>query len=377
MFSSSSLKRNILLVTPQRDPRSVGGRELLSQLNRGALEKIYGNKLLVWELSKRPLRGIEALCGVFTGHIDGLDGAVIQQIVSAIRKDEIKCVFLDGSNLGAAAKAISRACCEVQVITFFHNCEARFFWGAFRQARTLRALGVLLANYLAERRAVRFSDKRVCLSKRDSDLLGRLYGRSATHISAMAMQDKSPTVRSPDTRPAEKYVLFVGGAFYANKAGIEWFCRKVAPHITMTTYVVGRGLQTMKDSLESQGSVTVVGEVQDLAPWYRSAQFVVAPIFDGSGMKTKVAEALMFGKRIIGTPEAFSGYEEHVASAGVVCRSAGEFIAAINGEIERGGSTPSADLRRIYQDHYSQEAAQHRLAAILNDEVSLTQTRHL
>ena len=40
----------------------------------------------------------------------------------------------------------------------------------------------------------------------------------------------------------------------------------------------------------------VVGEVESLAQWYHDAYFVVAPIFDGSGMKTKVAEALMYGK---------------------------------------------------------------------------------
>jgi len=104
-------------------------------------------------------------------------------------------------------------------------------------------------------------------------------------------------------------------------------------------------------------------------PWYLGASFVIAPIFDGSGMKTKVAEALMFGKRIVGTPEAFTGYEEHVAEVGVVCRTQGEFIAALRAETKSGVPAPSEQLRRIYQDNYSLEAARRRLEEIIAEPV--------
>jgi len=36
---------------------------------------------------------------------------------------------------------------------------------------------------------------------------------------------------------------------------------------------------------------------------------VILPIISGSGMKTKTAEALMYGKSIIGIKEAFEGYK--------------------------------------------------------------------
>ena len=49
--------------------------------------------------------------------------------------------------------------------------------------------------------------------------------------------------------------------------------------------------------LEIPGRVEVVGSVDDLGIWYVNSFFTIAPIFDGSGMKTKVAESLMFGKR--------------------------------------------------------------------------------
>ena len=90
-----------------------------------------------------------------------------------------------------------------------------------------------------------------------------------------------------------------------------------------------------------------------------------APIFDGSGMKTKVAEALMYGKKVVGTPEAFSGYEDIVKKAGWVCTTAVDFVAAISRAQSLAAQSLDLDLRSIYVAKYSFEAAKLRLANIL------------
>jgi polysaccharide biosynthesis protein PslH len=106
--------------------------------------------------------------------------------------------------------------------------------------------------------------------------------------------------------------------------------------------------------------------VDSLAEWYRNAHFVIAPIFDGSGMKTKVAEALMFGKKIIGTPEAFSGYEDVADRAGQICKSADDFVSAINSADEMVKDSFDTELRAIYESSFSLAAAHMRLKVILN-----------
>jgi glycosyltransferase involved in cell wall biosynthesis len=366
----------VLLVTGALVSRAFGGRELLSKLNCEALSQVCNGSLSLLELPKHPLHGMQALRGVGKGFIDGLDPQVIHGIVSTIQDQGIACVFLDGSNLGAVAKAVRATCPGVRVITFFHNCEARFFLGAARQKPSVRALGVLAANYLAERLSVRYSHTRICLSERDSKQIQRLYGRGATHLSAMAMKDQvAGSAQQPSILSGKQYALFVGGGFYANQSGIAWFARNVAPQISLKTCVVGKGLGEVRRALEEHGNMEVIGEVDDVAPWYEGAHFVVAPIFDGSGMKTKVAEALMFGKRIIGTPEAFSGYEAHIAAVGVVCRSAKEFVGAIACELKRDPTPPSSTLRAIYEEHYSFEAAVNRLAAILTEQGVLVEAK--
>jgi glycosyltransferase involved in cell wall biosynthesis len=359
----------ILLLTNQLQTRPSGGRALLSQLNHDVLSDLLGDRLSIMVLAKAPIRGWRAAIKAIGGHIDGISSGSINSVVDRIRSSGARKVFLDGSNLGTLARSIKWECPEVEVLSFFHNCEARFFLGALKQSPSAHALGVLVANYLAERRAVRFSDKLICLSARDSGLLRKLYGRSATHVSPIALQDKLPTEIGPSESIArEKFALFVGGAFYANRVGIMWFVENVVPRIQIAIRIVGRGFEGLKHELELDPKVEVVGAVDDfdLAMWYRQAQFVIAPIFDGSGMKTKVAEALLFGKRVVGTPEAFVGYDDAAGRMGAVCSTAKEFIDTINRFAAEQLVEFDLGLRALYEEKYSFPAAKARLAKIMD-----------
>jgi glycosyltransferase involved in cell wall biosynthesis len=356
-----------MLVTNKLENAPIGGREMLCQMNHDVLKEAYGDRCLVFELEKSSIQGVGSIIGAFKGYIDGVTVATIEAGLDEIEKKEVTKIFVDGSNLGEFVRAVKKKCPEVEVCTFFHNVESRFFLGSLKQARTVKALAVLTVNYLAERKAVRYSDKIICLNERDSQLLERVYGRPATHISPMALRDKLLIDFSSRARePSEKFAMFVGGVFYANQSGIAWFVKNVLPQINIKICIVGRGFEKFKDELEVDGKVEVIGEVESLAQWYRDAHFVIAPIFDGSGMKTKVAEALMFGKKIIGTPEAFTGYEEIADLAGLVCTSANEFVTAINSVDKIVHSSFDSVLRRIYEERYSYLAAKLRLEIIMN-----------
>ncbi len=359
----------VLVVTTAAAPAGSmsGGRAMFSHLTQHALHDILGSRLETYRVAPRPFRWT-ALGGVLSGKVDGVDASVVDEIAGIIRLKGVSRVWVDGSNLGYLCKKIKARSPGVEVITLFHNCEARFFLGAFLHYKSVRSFGVMVANYVAERLAVRYSDRLVCLNVRDSGLLLRLYGRGATDISAIAVRDRlipTKSTRSPDA--GEAYVLFVGGGFYANTAGIAWYAKHVAHKLPIKTLVVGMGLESVKADVERSSGVEVIGAVDDLVPYYFGASFVVAPIFDGSGMKTKVAEALMFGKRIVGTAEAFTGYENVLDRVGVSCSSPEEFIQAVKDELGREARATCPELRMIYEQNYSYAAARGRLARILGE----------
>lgn len=363
-FDSSD--KVVLITHPLKS--SIGGRAQLSLLNHDVLLDLLGDRLSIIELPKTSLRGWRATVKAMVGYIDGLSPDSAVAVVDRIRTTGALKVFIDGSNLGTLARAIKLECPEVEVLSFFHNCEARFFLGALKQHPSARAIGVLVANYVAERRAVRFSDKLICLSTRDSDLLEKLYGRCATHVSPIALRDRlSIEIGSDGSVSREKFALFVGGAFYANRAGIKWFVKNVVPYINIKICVVGKGFEELKHELELDPKVKVIGVVNDfdLAIWYRQAQFVIAPIFDGSGMKTKIAEALMFGKKIVGTPEAFVGYEDVASYVGYVCSTSRDLVEATNCLVNTPPRKFDPYLRMLYEKKYSFFAATQRLAEII------------
>ena len=356
----------IMLVTNELDNSPNGGRAMLCKMNHDMLKQIYGDKCTVLELAKTSIRNFTSIINAFRGYIDGLSDFAISKALQEIQSGDIEKVFVDGSNLGEVVLAIKKKFPRVQVYTFFHNVESRFFWGALRQTKTPRAIAVLMVNFLAERKAVQHSDSLICLNERDSQLLNRLYGRRATHVSPMTLRDKLPQGSIlPKIEGREKFALFVGGVFYANRVGIAWFVKNVAPYINIKTRIVGRGFEKYRADLEIDGKVEVIGEVESMAKWYQDAYFVIAPIFDGSGMKTKVAEALMFGKKVIGTPEAFTGYEDIADRAGRVCRTSEEFVDAIDSADEIVNSSFDLELRQIYEKKYSYAAAKVKLEHIM------------
>ena len=244
LIRSARLSR-LMLVTPHVAHAPTGGRALLSQLNLKCLKAILADRLVVHAL--RP--GAEFWMALARRMPCGATSTASrprwkQQSSRGFVINAISRIFLDGSNLGRLARAIKRTTPSVEVLTFFHNVEARFFFGALKQYRSAHALGVLAANYVSERMAVRYSDRLITLSKRDSAGIADLYGRAATDVLPMAIEDKLRIeADAPQSPLKEPYALFVGGAFYANQSGIRWFVENVVPEVSIKTCIVGKGLE--------------------------------------------------------------------------------------------------------------------------------------
>ena len=68
-----------------------------------------------------------------------LTTTAIDSALQTIQSENVDKVFVDGSNLGAFVKAVKVKLPNIEVCTFFHNVEARFFLGSLRLQKTLRA----------------------------------------------------------------------------------------------------------------------------------------------------------------------------------------------------------------------------------------------
>ena len=338
---------------------------MLSEHNSNILRGVFGANFSIFAVAIKKENNMVRLIRGLRGLNDGVSDTIMIEISNRIKSDATTIVFIDGSNLGSIAKVIKSRFPSIQVITYFHNIESKFFLDSLLQAFSIRSLFIFLSNYLAERKAANFSDRVICLNKRDSDILKRYFKRSATHICPLTLiRPTTPCMYSERNLPSGPFALFVGGGFYANVQGIRYYNKHIAPHIQLPLYVIGHGIEDKLRDIELSSRIYIQGSVENLEPWYRRASFVVAPILSGSGMKTKVAEAMMYGKKIVGTPEAFVGYEFALPSAGWCCTTPKEFLNACISAADNSSVSYHSGLVTIYEKFFSPTAAFARFSEI-------------
>ena len=228
-----------------------------------------------------------------------------------------------------------------KTVTFFHNVEYSYA----KQAGERKIK--LLYRYLCEFLHARRSDAVITLNERDSEGIRKLYGRKADLIWPTSFRDRFiPDYAYNDDR----YLLFVGSNFFGNTEGLDWFIRNCLDRIGLPLKVVGNGMDQLQGKYEGK-NVEFIGYAESLDEYYYQATAVVLPIISGSGMKTKTCEAMMFGKTVIGTDEAFEGYEGVDEAGCIRCSSADDFVEAIN---HFEGGKLNRKVRELFLEKYEE-----------------------
>ena len=270
-------------------------------------------------------------------------------------------VFVCQSLCGRICKIIKKHYPTVKVITFFHNIE-RQYAKEYYKVSGVRAIPYYLRVRVWEKMAVEYSDFCITLNERDSKLLESYYKRSANAILPTSLEDKFTDDNKHDNKPVIDY-LFVGAAFYPNVEGVQWFIDNVMPHVKGKLCVVGKNMD-YKLFRNLSDNVEIHGFVDDLAEYYSKSKMVVSPIFHGGGMKTKTAEALMYGKFIIGTDEALEGYVFN-SECMSRCNTKDEFIKSIL-NIENKGYHHNMHSRLLFHEYYSYESSEKIMRGLLD-----------
>jgi glycosyltransferase involved in cell wall biosynthesis len=76
---------------------------------------------------------------------------------------------------------------------------------------------------------------------------------------------------------------------------------------------------------DGKNNVTIPGLVGDVRPYLDEATVVLAPVFEGGGMRTKVLEAWAMAKPVVGTKLSFEGLTYNNGDLGYVADESEEF----------------------------------------------------
>lgn len=289
-----------------------------------------------------------------------------KKILRKVIKNKYDFIFLDTSNYGRLAKKIKKINPNIKIFTFFHNIECDYIRAIIKIDKSiLKYLNYikLRSNIYNEKLAVKYSDYLITLNSRDTKRLYEVYGGKSNLELPVTFEDKySQNINS--LLKEKDYILFIGSLFFANYHGIKWFVENVMPQINKKLLIVGKDFETKKSELERE-NVEVIGSVDDLTPYYLNTSCMIMPIFEGAGMKVKTAEALMYGKTIYGTTEAFEGYEVEYNKVGGLCNTKEEFIEKINNDKNNIFNKYS---RKVFLEKYSFESSVNKMQKFLKEE---------
>lgn len=317
------------------------------------------NNITKFEIIKSKIRTL--ISNIFN-YAGGLTYQSEIKILKKMKNKKYDVVFLDTSNYGRLAEKIKKINSEIKIITFFHNIEHDFLKSRMNKEGKIYFIQFKASHY-NEKLAVKYSDYLITLNSRDTKRLYEVYSGKSNLELPITFEDRySENINN--SLKEKDYILFVGSLFFANYHGIKWFVENVMPYINKKLLIVGKDFETKKSELERE-NVEVIGSVDDLTPYYLNASCMVMPIFEGAGMKVKTAEALMYGKAIYGTTEAFEGYEVEYNKVGGLCNTKEEFIEKINNDKNIVFNEYS---RKVFLEKYSFESSLNRMKEFLEKE---------
>jgi glycosyltransferase involved in cell wall biosynthesis len=235
-------------------------------------------------------------------------------------------VFLDSSLLGPLVPDLRRLFPGSRVVTFFHNIESTAYFSMMSRTNPMSWLRVL--SMVRAERAAANSDYRIALSMTDDRLMSKMFGVKSDAIWPITYPPADLAERKPDI--AGDYVLFVGGYYKPNLEAIAYLAAQIAPHVNKKIVVAGFNLGKIQAQYENHANLVVLDSPPSLASLYQHASLVVAPIFSGGGVKTKIIEAFSYGRIVVASPEAAHGFEKISGHSLRIAAGDAEYIDAIN-----------------------------------------------
>jgi glycosyltransferase involved in cell wall biosynthesis len=237
--------------------------------------------------------------------------------------------------------------------------EAKAQWGYGRlwheaEWRKLRAL---------ERRALRSSQ--LCVAVSDPDARA-LAAAGAARVAVCPNGTDPVAACDPPTRHSGETlrVVFVGsGTYPPYERGLAWFVREVLPRVRARVPAALDVVGSPPTARVSAPGVRYVGRVAAVRPWYERAHVAIVPVFEGSGTRLKVIEAMAHGRPVVSTRLGAEGLPIGAPAHYLEANDAAAFAARLHAVAEWCRTADSALLRML-------EAARRAIAPLFWPEIT-------
>jgi polysaccharide biosynthesis protein PslH len=145
---------------------------------------------------------------------------------------------------------------------------------------------------------------------------GRIHKKINCDILPVATEIDESINTDSDSPIEPQSIVFVGGLGAPfNQDAVYFFIKSILPLIkekisNVKFYVVGSNPPKKISDFHDDCNIFVTGTVESVEPFIRKAQVYVSPILSGTGIKTKMVEAIKAGKAIVTTTKGIQGLWE-------------------------------------------------------------------
>lgn len=347
------------------DKEVLLGGDIISNRNYKFFKEIYGESLDIF-IIKDYKNKYETLLNSILNYSFGLTKKQEKKILNRIKEEKYEIIFLGSSLLGRIGEKIKKLNKRIKIISFFHNVEIEFGKEFIKNKNYLYKF-ILNSSIFNEKLATKYSDYLISLNERDALKIFDIYEREIDFIFPTTFTDAYDEKKINKEKNKENTILFVGSNFFGNIEGLDWFIKNCMTKINARLIVIGKGMEILREKYRKYSNVEVLGTVENIDKFYYETDIVVLPIISGSGMKTKTAEALMFGKYIFGTKESFEGYSLDFKKVGGLCKTSEDFIEKINNHFNKKINEKKNEYsRNVFIKSYETQVVKKKLENFLN-----------
>ena len=280
----------------------------------GTYKKVVPLKKVNFEVCSVESNILKRGMNLLQGHTGKISEKIIAHISQVIQEKQIDIVFFDDSIYGLAIKKLKKQYKDVIFAAYYHDVKQNLCvdWIKKDPKNFLKYIPLMWNESMT----AKYTDYNIVLNEREKREFRKYYKKDPelllpVILSSHDIESNNKKIDNP------MCILFIGGYYYPNVNGIDWFINKVLCRLDTGFHLIiaGNGMERLSDKYKDLSNVDVYGRIEDLSELYTKADVIVGPIFEGAGMKVKTAEALSYGKCFVGTDESLEGYFEKLTKS--------------------------------------------------------------
>lgn len=301
-------------------------------------------------------------------------------LVSLLSSKKYDCIYFDHLQMFIYADIIGKYCDSSKWILDEHNCE---FMIMQRRAETTGNLAKQIffkieARKLKrfERQALKRTSKVIVLSQEDDMILKKL-SKKPVQTAIIPIGVKTPefsiNYRFDDLNTVN--ILFVGTLSWApNHEGLMWYLEQVMPKMQkeygdFRLYIVGKNPgESLVKLANKYKNIIITGYVDSVLPYYQKCDFMIVPLFVGSGQRVKIIEGFSYGMPMISTSVGAEGLHYTDGENILIANDANQFIQKC--QLMKRGSLRqklSEKARKTFEKNYSLAAVSSKICDVVGE----------